>query len=1739
MNAMKRKIALLCFTIGTHAATGQVNTFEKLQQQLTAPTETYEVIKQGADSLITAWHAANPNSTDYAPSEKAYLRWDMLAHSRHYIIGQPQVGINNLKTQAANLQLNYSYCTNGPTENPWQSLGPVQDSGQPQAVGLVSAIAVHPTDEDIIYAGGGECSGLFKTTDGGATWTNITDVLGYPGLAIGAIAIDPANPDHILVGTASTAWGYFENDFANQGYGIIRSTNGGQTWTNVSPTTAFGADMRVSAIRYTPGNSNNVWATTAREIWKSTDNGATWTVALPDTAVSPDNFFIDLEIAPGNANSICASTIFVGQVNPTHGSAKVYCSDDGGLNFFTDSLPNLYVPPFNTIKPLRATRAVALAVTASKPNTIFAFFANSVDTGDCTSPGSYLYKTTSGGRNWTLIQGEAINAISNIAATGAGHWGRYRYQFELSDTIAPYPVIYVGGDVLLRRNLNQIGHTWQSRSKYVPTPSNNTHADIRGIVNRGNGATGDKLFIANDGGISKTTNSGKTWANLNGAGLAITEFHGFASWKNSEDLYGGAMHNAWAHFNGGSWKLFSGFTADGGYVLGHPELTNTGYSACGGLTNSPIFRFSLNPGSGLPFINPGNSPLWAKFDITKTAPYILYWGVDKWGAGNKNDLLQYNESTGIQSVAFDNNTFDSPEPVSVVKVAPSNPNILYMAFAGQPWTSSPVGKIWTRKNNGSWMDLSQNIFIQNNGVNTSTHALQYMFITDIAVDPLDPNRVWVGMSYYDPDAKNRVFFSSDGGLSWNDVSQGLPIFSINCLTYQEGSDDVIYAGTDGGVYYWDKPNNTWQCFNNGLPPAIVTKIDVHPCKGVLYASTYGRGMWQAPIIFSNGPAEPIAVNTTIPAGTTQIFEKDLAVQPGVTLTIQGTAQFSSGKRLIILPNAKVIVDGGTLTNNAACGNNWEGIEVRGTANMPQTPTHQGVLITKQRGTTAAVISNARTAITNAGWGGTDFLWGTQGGIIECANTTFLNNRRDVQLISYHDVLSNGYEKDYKADFTHCTFTRDASFAQGDITASVSMWDVVGPIFSGCTFDVQNMAYTGPVDKKQGLYTIAAAYRLTNSPTNTGNTFTGYYKAIESKLMKRADKFITVKNTTFTNNLFGAHLETTSNARVLFNTFNVPGGSGLNPTINFSYGLYFDYSTGYTCTENHFEKPFGSSGQAAGVVLKGSGADYNLVYRNSFTRLTYGSQALDTNRSASGLTGLEYKCNDFGNPSSGTLPKNATDVLVALSALVPDPNNQDEYGIQVNQGRFVQGQSQPEDLANNLFSQDIGFNYNLNNAPGTIKFYYFYDGNATARMEPRYNVALASPTYLQVVNFDPGVVASYNLHCLPNVTEYGSPGKTVADLQTTLSNADAVVQSKRTLYTQLLNGGNTPELEAEILFASQPDYIGLYLDLLSISPFVDVPQILDLINKNDFPEMALRNLILANPHSGRDPEVWEALITRNPALSQQTLNDIRNGRATRTTKDVLEAEIGFYSGNAQRSVNDLLYYYADSSYADTDSLKHLLQSRSEFTYVLQLAEYYLTSGQYTALQNMWGSLNTEWYSEGDLMELPHWQSLYNTLRNAFAAGQRYATLSSTTLNSLQSLANQAQGAVKHHANTILRSYGMGTPYIEPMSFYAGNSNKQEEIVQRPTKPAATFTIYPNPAKDYFELRWNWFEQGINTDMRIVVKNLIGAQIMQQNIKDYKNNITVVAANTLQPGIYLIEIQTNDGNILFVEKVTVIK
>ena len=197
------------------------------------------------------------------------------------------------------------------------------------------------------------------------------------------------------------------------------------------------------------------------------------------------------------------------------------------------------------------------------------------------------------------------------------------------------------------------------------------------------------------------------------------------------------------------------------------------------------------------------------------------------------------------------------------------------------------------------------------------------------------------------EARNRVFFSNDGGASWTDQSKGLLPFPVNCIAYQEGSDDVLYVGTDAGVYYWDKNANNgsgkWHCYNRGLPPAIITKIDVHACRGTLIASTYGRGLWEAPTIEST-KNYVISSNETWHLGTTKLLNSNLLISAGVTLTIKGTVRFAQGKGLIIQPGAKVILDGGELTTFNTCGlevSSWEGVDVLGNAHLPQLPSYQG------------------------------------------------------------------------------------------------------------------------------------------------------------------------------------------------------------------------------------------------------------------------------------------------------------------------------------------------------------------------------------------------------------------------------------------------------------------------------------------------------------------------------------------------------------------------------------------------------------------------------------------------------------------------------------------------------------------------------------------------------------------------------------------------------------------------------
>jgi hypothetical protein len=186
-------------------------------------------------------------------------------------------------------------------------------------------------------------------------------------------------------------------------------------------------------------------------------------------------------------------------------------------------------------------------------------------------------------------------------------------------------------------------------------------------------------------------------------------------------------------------------------------------------------------------------------------------------------------------------------------------------------------------------------------------------------------------------------------------SKGLPPLPVNTLIYQAGNDDILYAGTDVGVFRYDKATDSWTCFNNGLPVAMISDIEIDYCCKKIYAASYGKGIWAADL--PDAPAELITTNTTIPATAIKNAAEDIIVQTGVTLTVQGTINMAKGKRILVEPSGVLKIDGGTLTNR--CDEMWNGITVEGNAALPQTYASQGAVILKNN----ATIEYADNAIT--------------------------------------------------------------------------------------------------------------------------------------------------------------------------------------------------------------------------------------------------------------------------------------------------------------------------------------------------------------------------------------------------------------------------------------------------------------------------------------------------------------------------------------------------------------------------------------------------------------------------------------------------------------------------------------------------------------------------------------------------------------------------------------------------------
>jgi len=192
-----------------------------------------------------------------------------------------------------------------------------------------------------------------------------------------------------------------------------------------------------------------------------------------------------------------------------------------------------------------------------------------------------------------------------------------------------------------------------------------------------------------------------------------------------------------------------------------------------------------------------------------------------------NHNIIYIGNSSIQKSTDNGDTFN-PMNVSFnsnvysIRIAPSNTNYIYAASFGEMKRST---------NGNTFTDITGNL------------PVNYAAITGIAIDSDNPNRVWACFSGYSEN--NKVYQSDDGGSTWVNISGTLPNIPVNCIEYQKNSEDILYIGTDLGVFYAAGSLNEWLPYNTGLPNVIVYDLETYYPTGKLRTATFGRGIWES------------------------------------------------------------------------------------------------------------------------------------------------------------------------------------------------------------------------------------------------------------------------------------------------------------------------------------------------------------------------------------------------------------------------------------------------------------------------------------------------------------------------------------------------------------------------------------------------------------------------------------------------------------------------------------------------------------------------------------------------------------------------------------------------------------------------------------------------------------------------------------------------------------------------------
>jgi len=654
-------------------------------------------------------------------------------------------------------ELKQMEATQGRSGETWFSIGPANLTGR------CLAIAIHPTNPDIVYAGFAS-GGLWKTVDGGTTWVPMTDDL--PTLSVSGIAIDSGNPNRLWITTGES----FGNIDAVHGAGVFVSTDAGVTWGTTGLTYNLSQGVDFNCIRY---NANSgVLMVGGSHLWRSTDQG----VSFSEVVNALD--WWDIEMKRGS------TTTWFACGSPPGANAGFYISTDDGATWTMTSEEMVGIPV-----------TCRFCLTNADPNTIY-FSANNGGTT------MRIWKSTDGGFGWTQV----------FTGSHYGNQGWYDFSLDMSQTNTT--TLFSGG-VEFYRSTNG-GTTFSNWSGAI-------HVDHHATAWA---PSDDNIFwVGSDGGVWKSTNAGNSFTGKN-AGLVTTQFYAMGSSKALPTrALGGLQDNGtWQYDNSLTWKNNLG--GDGFQCEADPIQANTMYGEIYNgqhyRTIDNVNWFSKN--SGIGNSGPWETPTWLDladhnwiWTSHNTTMYRSTNQANNWAAvagytatGESRAISQSPSNTNIMADAHAGKIYfstdhgvtwtnrvtglNSGNTISDVTWDPSDENTLYATCATY---STTINQIYKTTDQGlNWFAIDA--------------GLPDEPLNAVEVSEAHPSWVFIASDL-------GMYVSFDGGTNWAPFNNGLPHVVCSDIRINDANNFVRISTHGRGFWEVDISNLGTTAVGETLP----------------------------------------------------------------------------------------------------------------------------------------------------------------------------------------------------------------------------------------------------------------------------------------------------------------------------------------------------------------------------------------------------------------------------------------------------------------------------------------------------------------------------------------------------------------------------------------------------------------------------------------------------------------------------------------------------------------------------------------------------------------------------------------------------------------------------------------------------------------------------------------------------------------------------------------------------------